>query len=206
MPEEQKEFTYFPASSVGQEFRDHMRAMEPVKGLPVGKSFAVARKGFQAPLLVDLAKDAIKGVLRYVVTEHEHDFEIHRLENGASLKLFYRYNPINERDKRIKAKPIEQVKRVCGEYLKKDFVTFANYDSNLTEEMWQEHVISYALMQRKFASVAVFKNSSDGASFELKRAIGTLSNSGFFKKLTFDELEKFGTKAQLYKINRIEEE
>lgn len=174
----------------------------PLEELEVNKCFALPKGELSFSVIEDFLEDASKGKRVYVVVEHESGFEVARLPDGSNRKLFYK-----------QTRPVVSVQcghdeneyaaaclRIVGEYANATFEEVNKYKS-VTKQMKDEGVISHSYIQRRLGAVALFKNSTEGATVAIKRGSAVLVESGKLEEVP-DNVAKnvFESSAKLYKI------
>lgn len=169
---------YHNPSNVGSFYLRHVQAMEPVRELPVGKSFGLELEGFSIDLLKDVLKDMkLEKKAIVIIPWYETNMvEIQRLPDGSNTKTFYKYLRADNQPK-LEGGKSERVWECCQDYMTGNF-DYSNYDANITAEMHASKMITYAILQRKLVPTALFRNAPEGATKALKVAVKELIDKG----------------------------
>ena len=165
-------------SPVGDEFMRHSAAMEPVARVPVHKAFAIA-PGFNVGMLRKMAESYKPK--RIVVIDHEQSgFEVRRLGNNDDVSLFY---ASIEQNNEIEESALECLQTILDEYRNFSFEEAARYKASISEQMKNENVVSYSFLHKRLSKLSVARNSKDGETACVKRAIEEAKESGLLSEL-----------------------
>lgn len=189
-------------SDVGIDYMMHDEAMQPAARLPINKAFALPA-GYNVGILRKLA-EAYKGK-RIVVIDHEQaGIEIRRLSDNADVALFY---AMIEADNIAEMIPDEdshlsELRRIVDEFFKTSDGLLLRYDKAAALHR-ADGYIGYSYIQRRLASIAVFRKYKKGAKIAIKQAIEKLEGEGLLIKIEENEaFKKFNSKQSTYKVNR----
>lgn len=171
----------------------HLRALKPLEHLPVEMSIAIPKEGLDGPLLGDLVASMSKGAKRFAMTEHESVFEIMRFPDGYDLNLFYKHDrfcKVISDSMPVQDKQIETLIRACESYFSSPWGLTESYCVGIPQQVHTERVLPYAYLQRKLASVAIFRRDRNGSNMALKQAILKLIDAGFLREVPRHVLQK----------------
>jgi hypothetical protein len=208
------ETVYFPSSDGSSFYSVHSALMQPSQAQPEDSSYAIQKglagntgRPISYSLLRDLCAHLSVGRKVFVIIEHESVFEIKRLKDGDSAKLFYKFllpNEVKQIDSSDRA--MESLKALLKDYQTTPIEKILKYDTNITIEMQNEEVISYSYIQRRLASVSAFRNSMEGSSAKLKDCLKCLIERGNIIEVP-DNIKKktFNLNAILYKVMKHED-
>jgi hypothetical protein len=197
------ELISFDASGETAEHLAHYNAVSRAKELPVGKCYGFPVETFSVKLLADLvASLGVSEKKRFVVTEPNGHFVITRMPDDYDLTVWRK----NRLSKIKKANDLddqaEVVHKAVIHYVTNPWEAVKLYCVGIPKEMRFENVIPYCYLQRRLASVAIFKNDRHGPTVALKEAIKRLCELGFISELGSQEtLEKFKSKSLAYQVN-----
>jgi hypothetical protein len=152
------------SSNLNQPFIEATEAMRPCIELPQGKSFAVVSEAFTLGMLRDIADSYNVGKKAIVVLSHPGMFEVRRLSDGTSTKLFYKYLQQSESaNKKLGDLTAcgDELQKALDEYLSMDIAKAVTYDKNITKELIVERVISHTYLSRKLLSLAAFRHAKN---------------------------------------------
>jgi hypothetical protein len=97
-------------------------------------------------------------------------------------------------------KGCEEIKRFAEEYSKKSISFHNKYDARLTETLHSDGLISYTYLQRRCASLAVFRKNSSESSL-LAACVDCLKDEGFFSETDkVDTFNNYGTRGRMFKV------
>lgn len=188
-------------SPAASDYMRHEVAMEPAARVPVHKAFAIA-PGFNVGMLRKMA-EAFKPKRIVVIDHGEQGFEVRRLANNADVSLFYASLNSNSLEE-ITSSSNEQksyIRNVITEFLSMSEELVTKYDAQ-GMKLRASACIGYAFIQRKCASVSVFRKDVEGSTAAIKKALFELENEGTLHKLTEDQTnELFGIGATVYRID-----
>lgn len=197
---------YHNASPATKAYTDHAIAMSLIGDLPVGKCF-ILPLDYEHELLKEIANRKSVNGKAYVVIKWNNDqvksFEIVRLPDGASPAEYYRTQQsvftVEDDYVDIDEDVVKTIVRNLRAYRMTSINKIKNtYDKNTTIEMQENDVVSYAYMQRKMGSLAVFRNSPLETKKAFNKALDKVIDLGYLKLL---EEHTYLTKAKLYQIN-----
>lgn len=164
----------------------HYKALKPLEHLEAEMSLALPKDGLDGALLGDLVASMSKGVKRFAMTEHESVFEIMRFPDGYDLNLFYKHDKFNKaivEKLSTRDAQVLQMEKACELYLCASWEEIQVYCAGLPKAMHAAEIIPYAYLQRKLASVAIFRKDRNGATAALKSTIEKLVNAGFMREV-----------------------
>lgn len=188
---------FIEPSNENEFYMKHVSALKPCELCPIDKAFALPKVEYSLGCLKDVLNTINVGNVAFVAIEHESVYEIRRLPDGASAKLYYQYLAKSKEEPSLMDKCENTILRVIGEYTKQPLAENIKYDPNLTEEMKLLNIVSRSYLQRRVLSLFCFK--ADATNFE-----DTLEK--LIKKYKLVEVasnvckEQFKTKAKLYQI------
>jgi len=181
----------------------HADAVSPVRELPLAHSFGIPMEGLDRKLLADLVADlGVSEKKKFVVTEANGFFIVNRLPDDYNLATWRK----NRFSKVKKADDLddqtEAVKKAVTHYVTNPWDRVKVYCVGIPKEMRFENVIPYCYLQRRLASVAIFKNDRHGSAVSLKEAVQRLCELGFISELGAQEcFEKFGNRSRAFQVN-----
>ena len=183
-------------SPVGGEFMRHAQAMEPASRVPVYKAFAIA-PGFNVGMLRKMA-ESYKPKRIVVIDHNENGFEVRRLGNNDDISLFYSSIQQNEV---IEESALESLQSILDEYLNFSFEEVSRYKASISEQMKNDKVVSYSFIHKRLSKLSIARNSKDGETACVKRAIEEAKASGVLSELPPNLCkEAYETTARLFKI------
>ena len=199
---------YFEPSTVGNYFLAHSAAMEPCATQEVAKSFAITKEplpGNTEPTsLIVLRKIAERysvGIKTFVVIEHEQCFEVRRLQDNESSKLFYEFMQPEKVCANYEDKAEQDILRVIEESKTQDFELMKKYDLSYNEDMRRENIFSYVYVQRRTASLASIRKSKDGSKETITNILNKLIEEGLIKEVPAQIAKGvFNNGSKLYQI------
>lgn len=200
----EKEFEYQEPSNVADFYLKHVKVMEPAKELAEQQSFAIKMNDAECLYSIELLKAVLKDMKLkeaiVIIPWYETNvFEVQRLPDGSNVATFYRFLTTDNKPK-ADTDACEKIIELCKAYLNNEFNAYT-YDNNMTADKIKDKIISYSLIQRKLSSMAVFRNSPEGASKRIKGCLKELSDRGFLRTLSKSEIGKlYNMTAQLYEI------
>ena len=181
----------------------HADAVSPVRELPLARSFGIPMEGLDKKLLADLVADlGVSEKKKFVITEASGIFIVNRLPDDYNLATwrknrFSKIKKIDDLDDQA-----EVVHKAVTHYVTNPWDRVKLYCVGIPKEMRFENVIPYCYLQRRLASVAIFKNDRHGPTVALKEAIKRLCELGFISELGSQEtFEKFANKSTAYQVN-----
>ena len=183
-------------SPVGDEFMRHSAAMEPVARVPVHKAFAIA-PGFNVGMLRKMA-ESYKPKRIVVIDHEENGFEVRRLGNNDDVSLFY---ASIEQNNEIEESALECLQTILDEYRNFSFEEAARYKASISEQMKNENVVSYSFLHKRLSKLSLARNSKDGETACVKRAIEEAKESGLLSELPPNLCkEAYKSSARLFKM------
>lgn len=184
-------------SPVGSEFMLHEAAMEPAARVPVHKAFAIA-PGFNVGILRKMA-ESYKPKRIVVIDHEENGFEVRRLGNNADVSLFYASIKKVSGDSE-KVFNLSDFEKFLEEYKIATFEQIEKYKA-VTEQMKRDVVVSYSYLHKRLTKLALFKNSENGETAELKKAIEAAIEAELITELPPNLCKDFyKSSARLFKI------
>ena len=185
-------------SPVGGEFMRHAQAMEPASRVPVYKAFAIA-PGFNVGMLRKMAENYKPK--RIVVIDHgENGYEVRRLGNNDDVSLFYASIQQNEE---VEESALESLQSILDEYKNLTFEEAARYKASISKQMKNDNVVSYSFIHKRLSKLSVARNSKDGETACVKRAIEEAKANGVLSELPPNLCkEAYKTSATIYRINK----
>lgn len=186
-------------------FMRHVKAIEPAKNLKQGAFFEVPSKGLKRSLLVDLAEDMKDRGLIVIEREDRGIFEIQRLPDGVSTKIYYKHFATEA----ISATKQKALGDDCEVRLKNAIKSFKSLplddvlkvDPNFNQAKRDANVIPYVYLQRKFANLACFRNRKGGGTKAVQQTLDQLEAQELIKSISKVDCEdKFNTTAKHYYI------
>ncbi len=183
-------------SPVGGEFIRHAQAMEPASRVPVYKAFAIA-PGFNVGMLRKMAESYKPK--RIVVIDHEQSgFEVRRLGNNDDVSLFYASIQQNEE---VEESALESLQSILDEYKNLTFEEAARYKASISKQMKNDNVVSYSFIHKRLSKLSVARNSKDGETACVKRAIEEAKANGVLSELPPNLCkEAYETSAKIFKV------
>ena len=183
-------------SPVGNEFMRHSQAMEPAARVPVHKAFAIA-PGFNVGMLRKMA-ESYKPKRIVVIDHEENGFEVRRLGNNDDVSLFY---ASIEQNNEVEENALECLQTILDEYRNFSFEEAARYKASISEQMKNENVVSYSFLHKRLSKLSVARNSKDGETACVKRAIEEAKANGVLSELPPNLCkEAYKSSARLFKI------
>ena len=183
-------------SPVGGEFMRHAQAMEPASRVPVYKAFAIA-PGFNVGMLRKMA-EAYKPKRIVVIDHNENGCEVRRLGNNDDVSLFYASIQQNEE---VEESALESLQSIIDEYLNFSFEEVSRYKASISEQMKNNKVVSYSFIHKRLSKLSIARNSKDGETACVKRAIEEAKANGILSELPPNLCkEAYETTARLFKI------
>ena len=165
-------------SPVGSEFMRHSLAMEPAARVPMHKAFAIA-PGFNVGMLRKMA-ESYKPKRIVVIDHEENGFEVRRLGNNDDVSLFY---ASIEQNKEVEESALECLQNILDEYRNFSFEEAARYKASISEQMKNDNVVSYSFIHKRLSKLSVARNSKDGETACVKRAIEEAKANGLLSEL-----------------------
>ena len=165
-------------SPVGNEFMRHSLAMEPAARVPMHKAFAIA-PGFNVGMLRKMA-ESYKPKRIVVIDHEENGFEVRRLGNNDDVSLFY---ASIEQNKEVEESALECLQNILDEYRNFSFEEAARYKASISEQMKNDNVVSYSFIHKRLSKLSVARNSKDGETACVKRAIEEAKANGLLSEL-----------------------
>ena len=183
-------------SPVGGEFIRHAQAMEPASRVPVYKAFAIA-PGFNVGMLRKMAENYKPK--RIVVIDHgENGCEVRRLGNNDGVSLFYASIQQNEE---VEESALESLQSILDEYKNLTFEEAARYKASISKQMKNDNVVSYSFIHKRLSKLSVARNSKDGETACVKRAIEEAKANGVLSELPPNLCkEAYETSAKIFKV------
>ena len=183
-------------SPVGSEFIRHAQAMEPASRVPVYKAFAIA-PGFNVGMLRKMAENYKPK--RIVVIDHgENGCEVRRLGNNDDVSLFYASIQQNEE---VEESALESLQSILDEYKNLTFEEAARYKASISKQMKNDNVVSYSFIHKRLSKLSVARNSKDGETACVKRAIEEAKANGVLSELLPNLCkEAYETSAKIFKV------
>ena len=183
-------------SPVGGEFIRHAQAMEPASRVPVYKAFAIA-PGFNVGMLRKMAENYKPK--RIVVIDHgENGYEVRRLGNNDDVSLFYASIQQNEE---VEESALESLQSILDEYKNLTFEEAARYKASISKQMKNDNVVSYSFIHKRLSKLSVARNSKDGETACVKRAIEEAKANGVLSELPPNLCkEAYETSAKIFKV------
>ena len=183
-------------SPVGGEFMRHAQAMEPASRVPVYKAFAIA-PGFNVGMLRKMAENYKPK--RIVVIDHgENGYEVRRLGNNDDVSLFYASIQQNEE---VEESALESLQSILDEYKNLTFEEAARYKASISKQMKNDNVVSYSFIHKRLSKLSVARNSKDGETACVKRAIEEAKANGVLSELPPNLCkEAYETSAKIFKV------
>lgn len=204
--ENQEQFTGIAHSPVVAPHFAHLRALEPLKHLDVEMSVAIAKEGLDEALLADLVSSMSKGAKKFAMTVHDAVFEIVRFPDGFDLNIFYKHDKFSKVISNINSasdKKVESVYKACELYLSSDWDGVSVYCVGIPKEVHALGVIPYCYLQRKLASVAIFRRDNDGSSVALKKTIEKIIGAGFMREVPrYTMSKKFSNSSRAFQFSK----
>lgn len=183
-------------SPVGGEFIRHAQAMEPASRVPIYKAFAIA-PGFNVGMLRKMAEKYKPK--RIVVIDHgENGYEVRRLGNNDDVSLFYASIQQNEE---VEESALESLQSILDEYKNLTFEEAARYKASISKQMKNDNVVSYSFIHKRLSKLSVARNSKDGETACVKRAIEEAKANGVLSELPPNLCkEAYETSATIFKV------
>ena len=183
-------------SPVGGEFIRHAQAMEPASRVPVYKAFAIA-PGFNVGMLRKMAENYKPK--RIVVIDHgENGYEVRRLGNNDGVSLFYASIQQNEE---VEESALESLQSILDEYKNLTFEEAARYKASISKQMKNDNVVSYSFIHKRLSKLSVARNSKDGETACVKRAIEEAKANGVLSEIPPNLCkEAYETSAKIFKV------
>ena len=183
-------------SPVGGEFIRHAQAMEPASRVPIYKAFAIA-PGFNVGMLRKMAEKYKPK--RIVVIDHgENGCEVRRLGNNDDVSLFYASIQQNEE---VEESALESLQSILDEYKNLTFEEAARYKASISKQMKNDNVVSYSFIHKRLSKLSVARNSKDGETACVKRAIEEAKANGVLSELPPNLCkEAYETSAKIFKV------
>ena len=183
-------------SPVGGEFIRHAQAMEPASRVPIYKAFAIA-PGFNVGMLRKMAENYKPK--RIVVIDHgENGYEVRRLGNNDDVSLFYASIQQNEE---VEESALESLQSILDEYKNLTFEEAARYKASISKQMKNDNVVSYSFIHKRLSKLSVARNSKDGETACVKRAIEEAKANGVLSELPPNLCkEAYETSAKIFKV------
>ena len=183
-------------SPVGGEFIRHAQAMEPASRVPVYKAFAIA-PGFNVGMLRKMAENYKPK--RIVVIDHgENGYEVRRLGNNDDVSLFYASIQQNEE---VEESALESLQSILDEYKNLTFEEAARYKASISKQMKNDNVVSYSFIHKRLSKLSVARNSKDGETACVKRAIEEAKANGVLSEIPPNLCkEAYETSAKIFKV------
>ncbi len=183
-------------SPVGGEFIRHAQAMEPASRVPIYKAFAIA-PGFNVGMLRKMAENYKPK--RIVVIDHgENGYEVRRLGNNDDVSLFYASIQQNEE---VEESALESLQSIIDEYKNLTFEEAARYKASISKQMKNDNVVSYSFIHKRLSKLSVARNSKDGETACVKRAIEEAKANGVLSELPPNLCkEAYETSAKIFKV------
>ena len=183
-------------SPVGSEFMRHSQAMEAAARVPVHKAFAIA-PGFNVGMLRKMA-ESYKPKRIVVIDHEENGFEVRRLGNNDDVSLFY---ASIEQNNEVEESALECLQTILDEYRNFSFEEAARYKASISEQMKNENIVSYSFLHKRLSKLSVARNSKDGETACVKRAIEEAKESGLLSELPPNLCKEFyKSSARLFKM------
>ena len=183
-------------SPVGGEFVRHAQAMEPASRVPVYKAFAIA-PGFNVGMLRKMA-ESYKPKRIVVIDHNENGCEVRRLGNNDDVSLFYASIQQNEE---VEESALESLQSIIDEYLNFSFEEVSRYKASISEQMKNDKVVSYSFIHKRLSKLSIARNSKDGETACVKRAIEEAKANGILSEIPPNLCkESYETTARLFKI------
>ena len=183
-------------SPVGGEFMRHAQAMEPAARVPVHKAFAIA-PGFNVGMLRKMA-ESYKPKRIVVINHEENGFEVRRLGNNDDVSLFY---ASIEQNNEVEENALDCLQTILDEYRNFSFEEAARYKASISEQMKNENVVSYSFLHKRLSKLSVARNSKDGETACVKRAIEEAKEGGLLSELPPNLCkEAYKSSARLFKM------
>ena len=183
-------------SPVGGEFMRHAQAMEPASRVPVYKAFAIA-PGFNVGMLRKMA-ESYKPKRIVVIDHNENGCEVRRLGNNDDVSLFYASIQQNEE---VEESALESLQSILDEYKNLTFEEAARYKASISKQMKNDNVVSYSFIHKRLSKLSVARNSKDGETACVKRAIEEAKANGVLSELPPNLCkEAYKSSARLFKL------
>ena len=183
-------------SPVGGEFIRHAQAMEPASRVPIYKAFAIA-PGFNVGMLRKMA-ESYKPKRIVVIDHNENGCEVRRLGNNDDVSLFYASIQQNEE---VEESALESLQSILDEYKNLTFEEAARYKASISKQMKNDNVVSYSFIHKRLSKLSVARNSKDGETACVKRAIEEAKANGVLSELPPNLCkEAYETSAKIFKV------
>jgi len=187
-------FQSFDPSPLAREFLAHLKALEPLETLDVGKSISLAKERFRLPVFRHIAQHwhkehALK--ISFIAIEHAESFEICRMPDALNPDAFYsvyEFLSESEKSKVFADARLLAVTNAARLFVQSNWDAVKNYCAGMPEEMRREHVIPYSYFQRKLGAVAAFRKAEKGPTKAMKDAIAVAVETGILRKLENSEV------------------
>lgn len=175
--------------------------VEALKSLDYGKSISFPIET-DAVFLEEAAKEFSKGQKAYVVVCHEEHkcYELAMLPCGQTRNLYY--SLLAKVCKMDTEKDLAEVSIIekMQKYLDSEYSKVKSY-GNITPEMFFSRVIPYGYIQRSCSTLAIFKNTREGAKNKILSSLETLIQRGEIKEIPEKEMfEKYQTRSRAFKL------
>lgn len=187
-------FQSFDPSTLAREFMSHLKALEPLETLSVGKSLSLAKERFRLPVFRHIAQHWYNEhplKISFIAIEHAESFEICRLPDALNPDAFYsvyEFLAESEKPKVFSDARLLAVTNAARLFVQSTWSMVKNYCVGMPEEMRRENIIPYAYFQRKLGAVAAFRKAENGSTEAMKEAIAIAVERGILRKLEKSEV------------------
>lgn len=146
-----------------------------------------------------------KGPKRFIVTESENEFTIHRMIDNVDIKAIYAKiapEPITIEDRQ--QKQIEMIYKTALKFATISIESAKSYcNSEYFEEFVKEKIVPYVYFQRSTSAAPLFKNDPKGATKSLQIALNKLCENGILYEIPRSAvIREFKITAKLYLIRK----
>lgn len=208
---EEKASPFVEPSPQARFYGAHRDLMELSKAQPPNSSYAIP-KGFAGDtglpisfaLLRELCAHISVGNKVFCCIDHGSVFEVHRLGDGDSAKIFYKFHNIDSSTAENEDIAIDTIRNLLEGFKNLALEEIVKYEAAYKIEMKVENLVSYSYIQRRMSCVAAFRKHHSGATAKIKECLRTLVSTGEIIQLSKENSKsKFDTAMVLYQIVNI---
>lgn len=206
---------FFPPSPEASFYRAHAALLTDCSRQPTNSSLAIAKgmagdtgRPISGELLRELCAHMSVGNKVFCCIDHgEGGFEVHRLEDGSSAKLFYKFHKTPTFGLCLDDKAMQAIRGLLKGFNDLPIEEVLRYDKGYKIEMKAACVVAYSFIQRRMGCIAAFRSAPEGSTHKIKECLAALIQNGEIVQLSKEQASsQFNTSALLYKVHKIKSE